>query len=122
MYNYTDIACFCCIVHEANVHVVNSLCDWCSYVYNNFIILQYNNYVRQCYYLYIAYFVTTVDSIWSKSVSCWILPGCNVPFLLANTQTAATVLNMEAYEKKYLHTMIKIKNNKEKIVILTRSV
>ena len=61
-----------------------------------------------------AYFVTTVDSIWSKSVSCWILHGCNVPFPLANTQTAATVLNMEEYEKKYSHTNMKIKNNKEK--------
>ena len=29
---YTDIACLCCIVHGANVHVVNSLCDWCSYI------------------------------------------------------------------------------------------
>ena len=45
----------------------------------------------------------TVDSIWSKSVSCWILHDC-----------IATVLNMEEYEKKYSHTNIKIKNNKEK--------
>ena len=48
---------------------------------------------------------TTVDSIWSKSVSCWILRDCTVPFPLANTQTAATV-NMEEYEKKYSHTKI----------------
>ena len=64
---------------------------------------------------YIVYFVTTVDSIWSKSASCWILYGCNVPFPLANIQTAATVLNMEEYEKKYSHKKIKIKNNKEKM-------
>ena len=56
----------------------------------------------------IAYFVTTLDSIWSKSVSCWILHDCTVPFPLVNTQTAATVLNMEEYEKKYSHTKIKI--------------
>ena len=47
-------------------------------------------------------------------MSCWILHDCTVPFPLANTQTAATVLNMEEYEKKYSHTKIKIKNNKEK--------
>ena len=38
----------------------------------------------------------------------------SLPFSLANTQTAATVLNMEEYEKKYSHTKIKIQNNKER--------
>ena len=63
----------------------------------------------------IAYFVGTVDSIWSTSVSCKILHDCTVPFPLANIQTAATILNMEEYENKYSHTKIKIKNNKEKM-------
>ena len=63
----------------------------------------------------IVYFVTTVDSICSKSVSCWVLHDCTVPFPLANTQTAATILNMVEYEKKYSHTKIKIINNKGKM-------
>ena len=68
----------------------------------------------------IAYFVTTVDSIWSKSVTYWILHDCTVHFPLANTQTAATVLNMEEYENKYSHTklMLKLKIIRKKIVIL----
>ena len=47
-------------------------------------------------------------------MSCWILHGCNVSFPLANMQTVATVLNRREYEKKYSHTKIKIKNDKEK--------
>ena len=34
---------------------------------------------------------------------------------IANTQTVATVLYRREYEKKYSHTKIKIKNNKEKM-------
>ena len=98
---------------EAHATLTGNICTWSQPTLCDTMLLAFTYYYVQkdC----ISYFVTTVDSIWGKSVSCWILNGCNVPLPVANTQTVATVLNMEQYEKMFSHTKIKIKNNKEKM-------